>query len=276
METVEKILNVKPKGGATWEGIAAGTKQKRTFGGQVVGQSLAAAIAALREGRESGGGKVVDSLHGYFVSGGEAAQAMSVEVTPVRRGRSYTNLAVRAAQAERTLFVGHVNFRRPGDPGPNHSVPMPQVPPPEGLSDGREYLPQKNLLLFAEWEDWDFRMVENHAEDGYGHQRLWFRASRRMPDDPDFHAAALAYMSDMTILYGAMAPHRNHLVQMASLDHAIWFHHQARVDQWLLYDQVSPSASEGRALCTGRIYTQEGQLVASVAQEGLTRTLRDQ
>ncbi|WPF65205.1 MULTISPECIES: acyl-CoA thioesterase [unclassified Corynebacterium] len=271
MESVEKILSVTPGEPGVWEGIASGTQQKRTFGGQVVGQSLAAAIAALREESED---KVVDSLHGYFVSGGDAAEGMSVEVTPVRRGRSYTNLAVRAAQGERALFVGNVNFRRPGDPGPTHSVPMPQVPPPEGLSDGREYLPQKNLLLFAEWEDWEFRMVENHAAEGYGHQRLWFRASRPLPDDPDFHAAALAYMTDMTILYGAMAPHRNHPVQMASLDHAVWFHHPVRVDQWLLYDQVSPSASEGRALCTGRIYTQDGQLVASVAQEGLTRTLK--
>ncbi|KQB85459.1 Acyl-CoA thioesterase 2 [Corynebacterium oculi] len=272
MESVEKILGVTPTEPGVWEGIASGTRQKRTFGGQVVGQALAAATAAL--GETGDGEKVVDSLHGYFVSGGDAAQAMQVEVTPVRRGRSYTNLAVRAAQGERTLFVGNVNFRRPGDPGPVHSAPMPQVPPPEGLSDGREYLPQKNLLLFSEWEDWEFRMIENHAAEGYGHQRLWFKASRPLPEDPAFQAAALAYMSDMTILYGAMAPHRNHPVQMASLDHALWFHHPVRVDQWLLYDQVSPSASEGRALCTGRIYTQEGQLVASVAQEGLTRTLR--
>ncbi|KQB86501.1 acyl-CoA thioesterase [Corynebacterium lowii] len=269
MESVEKILDLAPHGANTWKGIASGTQQKRTFGGQVVGQSLAAAIAALGED------KVVDSLHGYFVSGGDAAEGMTVEVIPVRRGRSYSNLAVRAAQGERTLFVGNVNFRRPGDPGPQHSVSMPEVPSPEGLSTGREYLPpQSDLLAFDDWDDWNFRMVENHGEQGYGHQRLWFRASRRLPDDPALHAAALAYMSDMTLLYGAMAPHRDHPVQMASLDHALWFHEPVRVDQWLLYDQISPSASEGRALCTGRIYTQEGRLVASVAQEGLTRTLK--
>ncbi len=273
MESVEKILSVAHLGGQTWEGIAAGTRQRRTFGGQVVGQSLAAAVAAAED---LGEGKVVDSLHGYFVSGGDAARGMTVDAIPVRRGRSYSNFSVRAAQGEATLFVGNVSFRRPGDPGPEHSVSMPQVPPPEGLSDGREYLPQKNLLLFSEWEDWEFRMVENHAEGGYGHQRLWFRASRRLPDDPVFHTLALAYMSDMTILYGAMAPHRGHPVQMASLDHAVWFHRPARVDQWLLYDQVSPSASEGRALCTGRIYAQDGTLVATVAQEGLTRTLKEQ
>ena len=169
------------------------------------------------------------------------------------------------------------SFHRRGDTGIEHSDTMRDVPDPEGVVVDVSTMPRARRLLFAEWSDWDIRVV---PADQYSHnpytpsqQVVWFRSKERLPDDETFHVSTLAYMSDMTLLSSAKVPHPGVKLQEASLDHAMWFLRPFRADEWLLYDQVSPSAHAGRALTHGRIFNRAGDLVAVVTQEGLTRHL---
>jgi acyl-CoA thioesterase-2 len=245
----------------------------RTFGGQVAAQSLVAAT------RTVGPEYRVHSLHGYFVGPGNSDRPTVYLVDEVRNGRSFRVRSVRAVQDGRTLFIMQASFHVRGDEGPEHSDLVREVPPPEQIDPewgGRRAL---GRTFAKEWEDWDIRIVPpdmwEKSPGAASQQVVWFKSKVPLPDDEKFHICTLAYMSDMTLLGSALVPHENEPVQEASLDHAMWFMRPFRADEWLLYDQSSPSAHGGRALTTGRIFNQNGDLVASVTQEGLTRTLAE-
>ena len=170
-----------------------------------------------------------------------------------------------------------VSFHRKGDTGIEHSDIMRRVPRPEDVVMDTSSMTETRKFLLKEWGDWDIRVVNSEDFDPnpytQSQQVVWFKSKDRLPDDDTFHVCTLAYMSDMTLLSSALVPHPGVEVQEASLDHAMWFMRPFRADEWLLYDQMSPSAHAGRALTHGRIFNQQGELVAVVTQEGLTRTL---
>ncbi|WP_297009144.1 acyl-CoA thioesterase II [uncultured Corynebacterium sp.] len=243
----------------------------RTFGGQVASQALVAAT------RTVGPEYRVHSLHGYFVGPGDSDRPIIFLVDQIRDGRSFRVRSVKAVQDGRTLFIMQASFHIRDDNGPEHSNTMRDVPAPESIVPDLSFTRPSTRAFVQDWVDWDIRIVPpeqfDHDPHAASQQVVWFRSKLPLPDDETFHICTLAYMSDMTLLGSAMVPHDGEQVQEASLDHAMWFMRPFRADEWLLYDQTSPSAHGGRALTTGRIFNQSGDLVASVVQEGLTRTL---
>lgn len=235
------------------------TTRPRTFGGQVAAQALAAASATVPEGF------LVHSLHGYFLR--EAAPDRPIELTVdrTREGRSFCTRQVFATQSGRAVFVMLASFHV-GDEGPERVDVRAVAPRPDELPDVEPF-----LGFSANWGDWDIRRVPGH--DGPTEQ-FWCRYREPLGDDPLLQTLALTYLSDLTLLGVAHTSDRFDEVQMASLDHAIWFHSPAKVDDWLLFDQSSPCTGGGRALTEGRLYDLSGRLVASVVQEGLMRFLR--
>ena len=272
MSDIEYILGLERIDTDIYRGPAVESKLVRTFGGQVAAQALVAATETVDPGKH------VHSLHGYFAPG-KAASPTVFLVDRIRDGRSFSSRQVRAVQDGETIFSMQASFHVRGDVGPEHSDLMRDVPSPEEVANGGSSLPISSRALLEEWGDWDIHVVSG---DKYEHNKytpsqqvVWFRSKRPLPDDQTFHICTLAYMSDMTLLHSSLVPHPGHKVQMASLDHAMWFLRPFRADDWLLYDQVSPSAHAGRALTHGRIFDRAGNLVAMVTQEGLTRSLRD-
>ncbi len=244
----------------------------RTFGGHVAGQALVAAT------RTVDAGKRVHSLHGYFLRGGMASEETVYKVSRPRDGRSFATRTVEAVQDGEVIFSMQASFHVTSDTGPDHQDPMRAVPRPEDLQPADETVGRTMQGLATEWSDWDIRLV---PQDGFDHtpgasaeQLVWFKSKVPLPDDDTFHVCTLAYMSDMTLIYTALVPHPGAQVQLASLDHAMWFLRPFRADDWLLYDQSSPSAHHGRGLAQGKIYDARGNLVAVCMQEGLTRALR--
>lgn len=248
------------------------------FGGQVLGQALMAAARTVGEHR-------VHSLHGYFLRPGDKACPIDYEVDAVRDGASFTMRQVTARQGGLVIFTMSASFHR-REEGVDHQRAMPQAPPPEGVADEmqarlavRDQLPPAWLAVIDQARPIDIRPV-NPAylpapEPAAPLQQTWLRAPAALPDDPLVHQALLAYASDFSLLGVAMRPHGLSFmqpgVQVASLDHAMWFHRDFRFDDWLLYDTESPSAAHGRGFCRGSLFTRDGRLVASVAQEGLIR-----
>ncbi|GAB2498433.1 Acyl-CoA thioesterase 2 [Corynebacterium atrinae] len=274
MSDIEYILSLEKIDRDIFRGPAVKSTLARTFGGQVAAQALVAATETI-----DAEVKDVHSLHGYFVAPGKSSVPTVFLVDRIRDGRSFSSRQVRAVQDGETIFSMQASFHQRGDIGPEHSDIMRDVPGPEELEPLSGAAPHSSRALLDEWGDWDIRVVpsESYEHNKYtpSQQVVWFRSKRPLPDDDTFHVCTLAYMSDMTLLHSSLVPHPGHRVQMASLDHAMWFLRPFRTDEWLLYDQVSPSASAGRALTHGRIFDRAGNLVAMVTQEGLTRTLRD-
>ncbi|WP_257181802.1 acyl-CoA thioesterase [Corynebacterium cystitidis] len=270
---ISTILDLETIDTDIYRAAAVESELERTFGGQVAAQALVAAT------RTVGDDKFVHSLHGYFMRPGVAAQDTVFLVNRMRDGKSFATRHVEAVQNGETIFAMQASFHRSGDPGPEHSDIMRDVPMPDEIPDERETIPPSRRALLDEWSDWDVRVVPSdlyeHNKYTPSQQVVWFKSKQELPDDDTFHVCTLAYMSDMTLLHSALVPHPGHKVQMTSLDHAMWFLRPFRADEWLLYDQVSPSAHGGRALTHGRIFDHAGNLVAMVTQEGLTRTLRD-
>ena len=251
----------------------------RVFGGQVLAQSLAAAVQTVPEDR------YVHSLHGYFVLPGELDIPIVFEVDRIRDGGSFTTRAVRAIQNGQAIFFLTASFQL-DQTGFKHQADMPDVLPPEELVSYEgmakqfgEQLPENIRKLLSVERPLEFRPVEflnPFAHEKYAPSRnVWLRTKGKMPDDRRLQALVLAYTSDYNLLTTALLPHgratdyRN--LQMASLDHAMWFHRPFRVDEWLLYSMDSPSASGARGFTRGSIFDREGKLVASVVQEGLLR-----
>jgi acyl-CoA thioesterase II len=248
----------------------------QVFGGQVLGQALVAASRTV-EGRQ------VHSLHAYFLRRGDLSVPIVFEVDRSRDGGSFTSRRVAAIQHGQQILTMSASFQDP-EPGLDHQAPMPEAPPPESLRDLAELeaevierMPQKVTGYFRNQRPFEFRAVN---PDDYltrdkrpARKLVWFRVVGKLPDDQALHRCLLTYVSDYHLLATATMPHGVNFLelQVASIDHAIWFHRDLRVDQWMLYAIESPSASGARGFSRGAIYSRDGSLVASVAQEGLIR-----
>lgn len=245
---------------------------QRTFGGHVAGQSLVSAVRTVDPRYQ------VHSLHGYFLRPGDAKERTVFIVERSRDGGSFATRRVNAIQHGEIIFSMGASFHTDQE-GISHQDAMPAAPPPDGLP-GLDSIKVFDDAGFKQFEEWDVCIVPRDRlqllPGKASQQQVWFRHREPLPDDPVLHICALAYMSDLTLLGSAQVTHldvREHL-QVASLDHAMWFMRAFRADEWLLYDQSSPSASGGRSLCQGKIFTQSGEMVAAVMQEGLTRFKR--
>ncbi|GAA1904635.1 acyl-CoA thioesterase II [Streptantibioticus ferralitis] len=258
----------------------------RVFGGQVAAQALVAA------GRTVPAERHAHSLHAYFLRPGDPGAPIVYDVDRIRDGRSFTTRRVVAIQHGQPIFHLSASFQTYED-GLEHQEPMPPAPDPESLPTAEELLPKHadrfpdptvvDRLLEAR-SAVDLRYAEDPPFLTAGQQReprsqVWFRTRGKLDDDPLLHVCLATYVSDMTLLDSILLAHGRGGwavgdVVGASLDHAMWFHRPFRADEWLLYDQQSPSASGGRGLGTARIYTRDGRLAVSVIQEGLVRVPR--
>jgi acyl-CoA thioesterase II len=248
----------------------------QVFGGQVLGQALVAASRTVD-------GRLVHSLHAYFLRRGDLSVPIVFEVDRSRDGGSFTSRRVVAVQHGQPILTMSASFQI-AEPGLDHQSEMPEAPPPEELRDLGEIeaelldrIPRKVTGFFRNQRPIEFRAVDPSDYLNPGRRpaikKVWFRVVGRLPDDPALHRCLLAYVSDYHLLATAALPHGVSFLelQLASIDHAIWFHRDLRMDEWLLYAIESPSASGARGFSRGAIYTRDGRLVASVAQEGLIR-----
>lgn len=251
----------------------------RAFGGQVAAQSLMAAIRSASEGF------TVHSMHAYFLLPGDPAYPIVYDVQRIRDGRSFQTRRVAARQHGHEIFYMTANFHS-HEEGFEHQDLMPDVPAPEECIDFLALMASRGgadaQSLAQEWAAIEVRAVGNSLlglepdPARPAQQRLWLRIADRLPDAPEIHAAAFTWGSDISLLGASLAAHTldTGKVMMASLDHTIWFHRPLRADEWWLYDQESPSAQGGRGLSLGRVFAQDGTLVATVAQEGIIRPRR--
>ncbi|MDY6869533.1 MAG: acyl-CoA thioesterase II [Actinomycetota bacterium] len=246
---------------------------QRTFGGHVAGQSLVSAVRTVDPKF------LVHSLHGYFLRPGDARAPSVYIVERIRDGGSFCTRRVSAIQHGETIFSMSASFQT-DQSGIEHQDAMPVAPPPDdlpGFRSGKAF----DDAGFAQFAEWDVRIVPRDQVQRIpgkaSQQQVWFRHHDRLPDDPVLHICALAYISDLTLLGSAQVNHpdERRYLNIASLDHAMWFMRAFRADEWLLYDQSSPSACGGRALTQGKLFNQYGEMVAAVMQEGLTRYPRD-
>jgi len=247
---------------------------QRTFGGHVAGQSLVSAVGTVDPKFQ------VHSLHGYFLRAGDARSPSVYTVERIRDGGSFCTRRVAAIQHGETIFSMSASFQA-DQRGIEHQDAMPAAPPPDDIPDFKSSSRVFDDASFRQFDEWDVRIVPRDLigvrEGKASQQQVWFRHRDPLPDDHVLHICALAYMSDLTLLGSAQVTHldeRRHLM-VASLDHAMWFMRAFRADEWLLYDQSSPSACGGRSLTQGKIYNRYGEMVAAVMQEGLTRYPRD-
>ncbi|UQE73245.1 acyl-CoA thioesterase II [Gordonia sp. PP30] len=270
MPSIEEILAIERIDNDIYRGGVFPSVLRRTFGGQVAGQALVAATKTVSPEFE------VHSLHGYFLRPGKSDQPAIFLVDRIRDGRSFVTRRVTGVQNGEAIFSMSASFHVTGDEGPQHQDTMPSAGDPESLPDRKDDPDETVRSLYQEWEKFDVRIVprEKLQVNGFfaAQQRVWFRHRDPLPDDQLLHVCTLAYMSDMTLLSSAAVPHPSTPAQTASLDHAMWFLRPFRTDDWLLYDQTSPSAGGGRSLTQGRIFDPSGRMVAAVTQEGLTRT----
>lgn len=259
------------------------TGWRRVFGGQVVSQALVAAARTVPTDRPA------HSLHAYFLLPGDPRMPIVYEVERLRDGHSFTTRRVKAIQNGRAIFATTVSFQV-REEGFTHQPPMPDVPDPEGLPGGRELsdaagtkLPEAVAAYFARPRPILLRPIDlrryRSEEPREPVFNVWLKAAADLADDEALHQAVLAYASDMTLLDVSLIPHGRSVfdpqVQAASLDHALWFHRPFRADSWLLYAQDSPAAGGARGFARGQIFDRTGNLVASVAQEGLIRPRLD-
>jgi acyl-CoA thioesterase-2 len=259
-----------------FRGLSPRVGWQRVFGGLVIAQALVASARTV-EGRSP------HSLHGYFLLPGDPSVPIIYEVDRIRDGKSFTTRRCNAIQHGQAIFSLSASFQIE-EPGLEHAAPMPKVPPPEELPSEADVLRRFGAAMLeairryfsraVEMRPVDLSRYENH-EAGVLQQNVWMRASGRLPDDPAAHRAVLAYLSDITLIDTVLAAHGHSIfdssLQVASLDHALWFHRQFRADEWLLYAQDSPSSGSARGLARGLLFSQDGRLVASVVQEGLIR-----
>ncbi len=281
-EELVELLDLETIDTNLFRGIQPDTMLQRVFGGQVAAQSLVAGARTVEPPLSA------HSLHSYFLRPGDTTVPIVYDVERMRDGRSFSTRRVVARQHGRSIYFMTISFQRPED-GFDHQDRMPTVPPPEdSLSVGevvRRRSPERAEQWLTEWAALELRAIgdsrpggELSSEDRPAQSRLWIKVGGRLDDVELTHKAAFTYASDLTLLGSALVPHdllvTSPQVQSASLDHTIWFHRPFRADEWLLYDQTSPSASGARGLALGRVFTQDGRLVATVAQEGLIRPVR--
>jgi acyl-CoA thioesterase-2 len=278
------ILDLEPLEVNLFRGRSPQVGWQRVFGGQVIGQALVAACRTVDDIEE----RPPHSLHGYFLLGGDPKVPIIYEVDRIRDGRSFTTRRVVAIQHGRAIFTLAASFHV-SEPGLDHQAEMPKVPSPEELPSDAEIrdrvlpmMPDPIRRYFERERLIELRPVEfdrylgKKYPDGRFH--VWIKTTDLLPATPAIHRCVLAYASDLTLLDAALVPHGRTVfektIMAASLDHALWFHRPFKVDEWLLYAQDSPSAGGARGFGRGLIFTREGTLVASVAQEGLLRERR--
>ena len=277
IDSLLALLDLERRAGDVFLGVSQEVGYTRVFGGQVAAQALVAA------GRTVDPERPVHSLHAYFLRPGDPTLPVLYEVDRIRDGRSFTTRRVVAIQHGRPIFNLSASFHV-AEPGFEHQDPMPEVPAPDGLPTRAERLAEATDLdeeFVNRPQPLDFRYVTaspmRRDEPLPPVQQVWFRADGTLPDDPILHTCLLTYASDMTLLDTSLLPHAvggpDVEIMMASLDHAMWFHGPFRADEWLLYDQQTPAAVGARGLATGRVFTHDGRLVASVVQEGLIRRI---
>lgn len=274
---IEKILDLEQLEVNIYRGAVFSPESgflQRTFGGHVAGQSLVSAVRTV-DARF-----LVHSLHGYFLRPGDARAPTVYIVERIRDGGSFCTRRVSAIQHGETIFSMSASFQT-DQSGIEHQDAMPEAPPPDDMVDFKSASRVFDDASFAQFDEWDVRIVPRdqvkRLPGKASQQQVWFRHRDPLPDDPVLHICALAYLSDLTLLGSAQVNHadvRKHL-NIASLDHAMWFMRPFRADEWLLYDQSSPSACGGRALTQGKLFNRYGEMVAAVMQEGLTRYPRD-
>lgn len=274
------LLDLETIGDDLFRGHSPASSGKQVYGGQAIAQALVAATRTVPIDR------AVHSLHGYFVLAGDPRTPIDFAVERVRDGKSFTTRRCNATQRGKTIFSLEASFQI-AETGLTHAAAMPAAPDPETLDDVhalverfRAFMPDQAKRWLEKPRALDMRFIDPEAmlapePQPRAEQMIWFRIRGPLPDTRALHHALLAYLSDMTLLNTALIAHRRTIfdphIQVASLDHALWIHRDFRVDDWLLYAQESPMASHARALTRGQIFTRDGALVASVAQEGLIR-----
>jgi acyl-CoA thioesterase-2 len=273
------LLNLEQTSELTFRGLSPATLGRQVFGGQAIAQALVAAQ------RTAPADRPVHSLHAYFVLAGDKRIPIDYTVERVRDGKSFTTRRCIGMQNDRAIFTLEASFQIVEE-GFDRARHMPRVPAPETLPTTgaiierlRYFLPPPATPTPDAPQAVDIRIVDPRTMAGASHaagkQYVWFNIARPIPDDPTVHSALLAYISDMTLMSTAVAALGRTIcdptLQVASLDHAMWFHRPFRADGWLLYAQESPTAARARGLSRGEFFSREGVLIASVAQEGLIR-----
>ena len=277
LDDLVKLLDLEPIEVNLFRGRSPDESRQRVFGGQVAGQALVAATRTVDDP-----GRMVHSLHAYFLRPGDPTLPILYEVDRIRDGKSFTTRRVVAIQHGKAIFNLHASYQI-AETGPDHQLSMP-----EGVTDPADLPDFKTLMepYKAQMGDWydrprpiDLRYVGDDPISRRGRpasgQQVWMRADGKLPEDPTLHACIVTYASDMSLLDTTVLPFGwswdSPGLQMASLDHAMWFHRPFRADEWLLYDQTAVSTARARGLATGQIYRQDGTLVVTVVQEGLAR-----
>lgn len=276
------ILDIVDIGGDCFLGRSPRQERGRVFGGLVIAQALTAAMRTTVD-------RLPHSLHAYFLRPGDASKPLLYEIERLKDGRSFSARRCLVRQDDAVLCTLSASFHSE-EPGLEHSPPMPATPEPEDLetiqSVAERTAPSLGRALerfFGPDRPVDIRPVDPTRYDANEERRrpasqaFWIRYRQPLPDDRRIHMSILAYISDMTLLDAALVPHRRIVfdpsLQVASLDHALWFHRSFRADSWLLYAQDSPTAVGGRGFSRGLLFSRDGALVASVAQEGLLRPI---
>lgn len=276
LQSLVDLLDLEPIEVNIFRGINPDEERQRVFGGQVAAQSLMAAGRTVDHGRPH-------SLHAYFLRPGDPTIPILYEVDRIRDGRSFTTRRVVAIQHGRAIFNLSASFHS-DESGLSHQVTMPDVPGPEGLPNLVERLePYRDKV--GDWIDHPYPIEQRHIgplpfmhrQPADPVQRLWIRADGTLPDDPLLHACVVTYASDMNLFDTMLAPHPvgwdDSDFMGASLDHCMWFHRPFRADEWLLYDMDSPNSFGSRGLARGFLFTEQGELVVSMVQEGLMRVV---
>ncbi|HUW73973.1 MAG TPA: acyl-CoA thioesterase II [Methyloceanibacter sp.] len=278
LDQLLSILDLEPLEHNLYRGLSPQVGWQRVLGGQVIGQALVAANRTV-EGRKA------HSLHAYFLRAGDPAVPIIYEVDRIRDGGSFSTRRVVAIQHGHAIFSMAASFHKEED-GLEHQMPMPEVPPPEDLPSEAELkeeligrVPEPVKAYWQHERPIEIRPVDISRyfsrDQNDPSQLVWIKATGTLGDNLALHQCILAYASDFTLLDTALVAHGRFVfdpnLMLASLDHAVWFHEPFRADEWLLYAQDSPSSGAARAFCRGTLFTRDGRLVASTAQEGLVR-----
>lgn len=278
MQEVLDLLDLEQIEAGLFRGPSLNIVGKNVFGGQVLAQALMAAGRTVE-------GRLAHSFHAYFLRAGDTTAPIVFQVENVRDGKSFATRNVKAIQHGAAIFTMMASFAVPEE-GLEHQVEMPQVEGPENVPSETELreriapmIPEKIRAVFVRERPIEIRPINPvnpfAPQKQEAVRRHWMRAQNPMPDDPFLHQCILAFASDFALMGTAMLPHGVSFIQnnmqAASLDHAMWFHRDFRIDEWLLYDMDGPNATASRGMNFGRIFAQDGRLVATVAQEGLMR-----
>ncbi|WP_166257114.1 acyl-CoA thioesterase II [Marinobacter salicampi] len=273
-----ELLDLAPVGDDHFQGESEDLGFPNVFGGQVLGQGLMAASRTVEH-------RLPHSMHAYFLRPGNHRFPIDYEVQRVRDGGTFSVRRVIARQEGKEILTGSVSFQVEED-GFEHQIDMPPAPSVNDLTSEQEYsemlrpyIPEALQKTLTRERPIEIRPVDPvnplKPEPRSPHKQSWLRAQGKLPDDPVLHRCLLAYASDFSFLGTSLHPHSvtfmNRDMQVASLDHAIWFHQNFRMDDWLLYDMDSPSAFGGRGFNRGNVFSRDGRLVASTTQEALIR-----